>query len=355
VPQHTARVRYRRRVAESEAPVAAVQPAQLTRRMIIGLGLAAPTLAVPWLAGCSPATNTPVVTPASTPAASATASPSPTAVESHPSAAAAAPEQALAALAAAILGGPHHKELSKSQRALVTFLRNAHTAHAHAIATPLPSQAAVKLAGQSLNSSLALLARRETTAVSRYRHAALQTKGSDALLWGSLAIASGNFVAAINSGKPGAIGAVANRKPVEVLSEVAAVQELVRQLHAIVYGYQLALGKMQVLSSTRSKAERELLAERIFRDRLIAWLRKRSAEVPAAEPAYVPSVVPHSPATAGRLIMRMQAALQPFCGLWLAAAASQADRQQALTALGSAVKTARSWGAPLSAWPGWSS
>jgi hypothetical protein len=51
----------------------------------------------------------------------------------------------------------------------------------------------------------------------------------------------------------------------------------------------------------------------------------------------------------------MQTALQPFCGLWLAAALSQADRQQALGALGSAVKTARSWGAPLDAWPGWSS
>jgi hypothetical protein len=362
VPQHTARVRYRRRVAESEAPVAAVQPAQLTRRMIIGFGLAAPTLAVPWLAGCSandPATTTPVVpqpsAATSNPAASGTLNPSPTAVESNPSAAAAAPEQALAALAAAILAGSHPKELSKSQRALVTFIRNAHTSHAHAIVNPLPTKAPAKLGGQSLNSSLVLLARRETAAAGRYRHAALQTKGLDALLWGSLAIASGNFAAAISSDKPPATATVADRKPVEVLSEVAAVQELVRQLHAIVYGYQLAIGKMKVLSGTRPKAERELLAERIFRDRLIAWLRKRSAEVPAAEPAYVPSVVPRSPATAGRLIMRMQTALQPFCGLWLAAAASQADRQLALTALGSAGKTARSWGAPLNAWPGWSS
>ncbi|HEY9468020.1 MAG TPA: DUF4439 domain-containing protein, partial [Propionibacteriaceae bacterium] len=78
-------------------------------------------------------------------------------------------------------------------------------------------------------------------------------------------------------------------------------------------------------------------------------------EVPAAEPAYVPSVVPRNQATAGKLIMQMQTALQPFCGLWLVAAASRADRQQAFTALAAAVKTARSWGAPLSAWPGWSS
>jgi hypothetical protein len=54
------------------------------------------------------------------------------------------------------------------------------------------------------------------------------------------------------------------------------------------------------------------------------------------------------------LIMRMQTALQPFCGLWLAASATQPDRQRALGALTTAMKTARSWGAPLQAWPGWS-
>jgi hypothetical protein len=126
-------------------------------------------------------------------------------------------------------------------------------------------------------------------------------------------------------------------------------------LHAIVYGYQLAIGKLKVLSKQRPKAERELLAQRVFRDGLIVWLGKHSAEVPVAEPAYVPSVVPRDPATAGRLITRMQTALQPFCGLWLAASTTQPDRQRALSALTTAVQTARSWGAPLAAWPGWSS
>ena len=151
----------------------------------------------------------------------------------------------------------------------------------------------------------------------------------------------------IGSSNPPAARPVADRQPVEILPEAAAVQELVRQLHAIVYGYQLAIGKFKVLSKQRRKAERELLAHRVFRDRLILWLRRHSAEVPAPEPAYVPSVVPRNPATAGRLIMRMQTALQPFCGLWLAASATQPDRQQALNALTTAMKTARSWGAPL--------
>jgi Domain of unknown function (DUF4439) len=345
-------------VAESEVDVPVYQPTQLTRRMIIGFGLTAPTLAVPWLAGCSsgePVVDAPISTPPpSNPSANATASPSPTAAESHPSAGA-APEQALAALAAAILGGPRRQQLSKDRRTLLAFVRNAHTAHARAIANPLPSQAPVKLGGQSVSSSLALVARRESAAAGRYRGIALKSAGREALLWGSLSVASSSFAAALSSANPPGIRPVAAPKPVEVLSEVAAVQEMVRQLHAMVYGYQLAIGKLKVLSKTRPRAERELLTSRVFRDRLIAWLRKRSAEVPAAEPAYVPSVVPRNAATAGKLIMRMHTALQPFCGLWLAAAESHADRTQALSALGSEVKIARSWGAPLGAWPGWSS
>jgi hypothetical protein len=328
--------------------------------MIIGFGLAAPTLTMPWLAGCTPSSPT-VESPTrapdtpSSPATSAPASPSPTPAASNPSAGAAAPEQALAALAAAILTGPQRKQLSKDRRQLLTFLRSAHTAHAQAITNPLPTPASAKIGGMSLNSSLGLLARRETSAASHYRGAALKATGSDALLWGSLSVAAGSFAAAVGSANPPATRPVADRQPVEVLSEVVAVQELVRQLHAIVYGYQLAIGRLKVLSRQRPKAERELLAERIFRDRLIAWLKKHSADVPAAEAAYVPSVVPRDAATAGKLIMRMQTALQPFCGLWLAASTTPADRQRALAALTNAVRTARSWGAPIGAWPGWSS
>jgi hypothetical protein len=328
--------------------------------MIIGFGLAAPTLAVPWLAGCAP-NDSGVDSPrASGPASSGatadtTASPGPTLSGSNPSASQAASEQALAALSAAILVGPHREQLSTDRRQLLTFLRDAHTAHAHAITDPLPTPAPVQIGGMSLDGSLALLSRRENSAAQHYRGAALEAQGSEALLWGSLSVAAANFAPAIGSPNPPATHPVTNPQPVVILPEVDAVQELVRQLHAIVYGYQQAIGKFKVLSKQRSKAQHELLAERVFRDGLIAWLKKHSADVPAAAPAYLPSVVPRNPATAGRLIMSMQTALQPFCGLWLAASATQPDRQQALTALTTAMKTARSWGAPLAAWPGWSS
>jgi Domain of unknown function (DUF4439) len=325
--------------------------------MIIGFGLAAPTLAVPWLAGCAPndsgVDSPPRPNAASSGAtAAATASPNPT---SAASAAQAALEQALAALSAAILVGPHYQQLSTGHRQLLAFLRDAHTAHAQASTDPLPTPAPARIGGLSLAGSLALLARRENSAAQQYRGAALEAAGSEALLLGSLSVAAASFARAIGSNDPPATRIVANPQPVAILPEVDAVQELVRQLHAIVYGYQLAIGKLKVLSKQRPKAERELLAQRVFRDGLIVWLGRHSAEVPVAEPAYVPSVVPRDPATAGRLITRMQTALQPFCGLWLAASTTQADRQHALGALTTAVQTARSWGAPLAAWPGWSS
>jgi hypothetical protein len=345
-------------VADSDVLAGAVPATQWTRRMIIGFGLAAPTLAVPWLAGCAPSDSGVDSPPASGPASSVatadtTASPGPTLTASN--AGQAASEQALAALSAAILVGPHREQLSTDRRELLTFLRDAHTAHAHAITDPLATPAPVQIGGMSLDGSLALLSRRENSAAQHYRSAALEAQGSEALLWGSLSVAAANFAPAIGSHDPPATHPVANPQPVAILPEVDAVQELVRQLHAIVYGYQQAIGKIKVLSKQRPKAERELLAQRVFRDGLIAWLRGHSADVPAAAPAYVPSVVPRNPATAGRLIMSMQTALQPFCGLWLAASATQPDRQQALTALTTAMETARSWGAPLAAWPGWSS
>ncbi|HJY43817.1 MAG TPA: hypothetical protein VJ301_04295, partial [Propionibacteriaceae bacterium] len=97
-------------MADSVARIASVPPTQLTRRMIIGFGLAAPTLAVPWLAGCASSgsgVESPPGPPSPAAASSPAASPSATPVPSNPTAGPAATEQALAALAAAILVGPH--------------------------------------------------------------------------------------------------------------------------------------------------------------------------------------------------------------------------------------------------------
>ena len=61
------------------------------------------------------------------------------------------------------------------------------------------------------------------------------------------------------------------------------MQALVGQLHAVVYGYQLAIGQLPVASGPHDRAVRELRSTRVERDRLIAWLKRRKADIPAAE------------------------------------------------------------------------
>ena len=145
-------------------------------------------------------------------------------------------------------------------------------------------------------------------------------------------------------------------KPVEVLSEVAAVQEMVRQLHAMVYGYQLAIGKLKVLSKTRPRAERELLAQPRFpgsTDRLAAETLRGGSGRRAGVRAVGRSAqrghgrqVDHANADCAAAVLRALAGR---------ALKATPTARKLSSALGSEVKIARSWGAPLGAWPGWSS
>jgi len=93
--------------------------------------------------------------------------------------------------------------------------------------------------------------------------------------------------------------------------------------------------------------------DRALRDRLISALLARKASVPAAEPAYVPSVRVRNAATAGQLIARMETAFVPFAGQWLAAAALPADQDLAWATMRRAAALARTWGGPVTVWPGW--
>ena len=133
-----------------------------------------------------------------------------------------------------------------------------------------------------------------------------------------------------------------------------AVQSLVEQLHALIYGYQLAIGRLLVASDRHDQAVAELLQHRIRRDQLISWLTPRSADVPVAEPAYRPSVDPRDAASAAKLIRTMLVALQPFGAIWLAAA-GDAEQEWAFTTFRTIVDLARAWNAPLPIWPGESS
>ena len=306
----------------------------MSRRRLLGLGIS-----LPLLAGCTlsdPTIDDPERTPPAIGAsADHTPTPTPTATPTVAGARrAATTELGLAGLARAILSGPRRRDLSTDQRALMEFVVRAHQAHATALdpSAPPPKPAAVDQL--TLRQSLTRLARGQAAAAVSHRAAALYSR-------------------VITAGRPVPTAGRATPTEIPLATDVAAVQSMVAQLHALVYGYQLAIGRLPVASDRHAQAVAELLQHRVRRDRLIGWLTRRSADLPVAEPAYRPSVEPRDAASAAKLIRTMLVALQPFGAVWLAAA-GDAERELAFTTFRTIVDLARAWNAPLPVWPGWS-
>jgi len=287
----------------------------------------------------------------------------------------AAIEDALAARAAVVLA-VGKDDLGKVGRRLVTAIRDQHVAHAAALRTSNPTdpntaEPGGTPAGPSSSPSRSArvpgfakavdqLLVAESKAAVAHRASAMSAEGLGTLLWGSLGVSATHLAAILKTAdlageEPdptvATVAATRARAPMPLVQVAKAEQEMVRQLHAIVYGYQLALGRLT--GARRDTATGELRRHRILRDRLIATLLNRKAEVPAADAAYVPSTNPRNAATAAKLIRQMETALVPFCGLWLAAAATPAERTEALDQVGRTLGVARQWGATLPGWPGW--
>jgi hypothetical protein len=324
-------------------------------------------LAISALTGCTP--SDPRISGSPQPALTgraATAAPTPSPRPTIPAAsAAAASELELAGLAAAILSGPHRGDLSSRQRVVLTTIRDSHRQHVIALRSPEPAQrptttstpwpqppgTALKL---TLAKSLSLLTRSEQAQAGRLRAAALSANGVTALLLGSMAVAADTFAtAAVSKTAVGALSSSRPHQPVTELSDIEAIQAMVRQLHAIIYGYQLALGHLSEASPPGREALSALRNYRLFRDRLTQILIQRGASVPVAAPAYVPPLQPTTAEKSARLIRLMEVALEPYGGVWLASATQRSDRKLALNALLRTTRASLSWGAPLHSWPGW--
>ena len=321
----------------------------MSRRRLLGLGVS-----LPLLAGCTlsnPTIDDPGRTPSASPSAEPTPSPTPTPSVLGARSAATA-ELGLAGLARAIVTGPRRRDLSADQRTLMEFVVRAHQAHAAALDPSAPPPKPAQVDQLTLRQSLAQLARIQTSAAISHRTAALAVSGLDAARFGAVATAAGLYARAITASGPVPISRPAAPTDIPLQTDVEAVESLVAQLHALVYGYQLAIGRLPVASDRHDQAVAELLQHRVRRDRLIGWLTRRSADVPVAEPAYRPSVEPRDAASAAKLIRTMLVALQPFGAIWLAAA-GDAEREWAFTNFRTIVDLARGWNAPLQVWPGW--
>lgn len=321
----------------------------LSRRRLLGLGVALPVLAACTPTASTVSSPTPAPTPPTTPTPVTTPTPTPTVSGATT---AATTELALAGLAAAVLTGPGRRGLSADQRGRLRFLADAHATHAAALDPAARAPRPARVSNLSPDQALRRLAQEERWAARAHRAAALAVSGDDALRFGSLTAAVDLYARAL--AVTGAVPTSTNpRTPPRLAhgTDIEAVQALVAQLHALIYGYQLATGRLPVAGDRDDQAVAELLQLRIERDRLIGWLRRGTAEVPVPEPAYRPTVEVRDGPTGLRLIRIMLVSLQPHAGVWLAAAAD-AERAGALDFFRATAVRARGWGAPLRVWPG---
>ncbi|MDO5500418.1 MAG: DUF4439 domain-containing protein [Propionibacteriaceae bacterium] len=279
-------------------------------------------------------------------------------------------EVELAALAGQVAAAADRLRLSPAQTATAGWLATAHDAHATALLDPYPARRAtaapspapgrtprhrpvpaVTLTAGPREEAARSLHDRLEGALADYRRAALGLRGPTALVWGSLAAYARAAQVALTRDAPRPEPPVVEVRELEPWSDAQAEQQMLRQAHALVYGYQVAI---PWLARPEARVAHDILAaRRDLRDRLADRLRDRGQAAPAADPAYALPVQPTDPRTASGLLSRMETAFAPFTGAWLAAATDESARRWALENLESTVGHGIEWGGPLSVWPGW--
>ncbi|MCW2801808.1 MAG: hypothetical protein JWN06_25 [Propionibacteriaceae bacterium] len=264
---------------------------------------------------------------------------------------------------AAVIGAAAGPEPGSARGRALSQIWQGHVAHRAALvsttptarptgnATPTPTVSASAVNADAKR-ALSSLRAGEQEASKAYLALAASTQGVVCLLWASLGSASAGYELALTSSQPPAPAPAARERTTLVPpSEVQALQSMVAQLHAVVYGYQLVIGRLK--GERRVQATASLRRHRVLLDRLVELLTDRAEDVPAAAPAYVPPIRPTDAAKAAELVARMEVALLPWVGQWVAAAAAAPDRGVAVRALLGGTRTAVGWGSALPAWPGW--
>lgn len=184
-----------------------------------------------------------------------------------------------------------------------------------------------------------------------HRELASAAEGQLALLWGSLAAGAAQTSTIARTARPAPRPAAEPEHPAyRVMTPTAAGQELLAQLHAMVFGYQVALAP---IPAKDADPYRQRLAELLRdRDELADLLRDLDAEVPAAAPEYDTGGRISDEAAAVKLVARMEHALLPHLGNWLAATAKEQRARATDWLVTGTVRAVRAGAAPVW-WPGW--
>lgn len=335
------------------------------------------------LTGCTGGVDQP---PRPSPRPSPTPTPPPWTTE------AAGLENDLAARCEAILD-TFSGRLDRTERALLTKITDAHRAHAVVLeltdpvqlpdptpspaptsaapssetptpagtASPDPSpsgSAAAPPIGDNPKQAFDGLREMERRAARSYRDLARSPTGPQdqlgrlAQLWGSLATAAASYREACRRrDNPGSELLGTRRLQAELPDATTAVQDVVAQAHAMIYGYQTAIAALSDRGEERARDQ--LTDARVLRDRLAAWLVDQDSDVPAAEPGYELPVQPTGPDRASRLISTMERRLLPYLGRWLATAEEDGDRTDAVSTMINSARADVIWSGRITVWPGW--
>ena len=236
---------------------------------------------------------------------------------------------------------------------MLAAVRAGHLDHANALrgadGTSQPA-AAPRPGTAPVDEALAVLVRRERAAARSHAKAALDSSGSAALLWASMSTAHERL--RVGTGQDEAVPiASPKRRRLPALSADQAVAELVAQLHALVYGYQLAIGRLPILGKRHARAVADLLRVRILRETLISILTRRSITVPVPQSAYVPSL----PVSDGQRSEAHRAHAVSAAAV-LRALPGRRDRQRQAAGVRYPRRHGQDCsllGASIGAWPGW--
>lgn len=284
--------------------------------------------------------------------------------------AALAHEADLAELASQVHAAAGRLRLGAGQTATAGWMAQAHERHVTALLHPRPAQRSTTpptpapgrtplprptpsalLTARTRDQAVEQLRDRLEQAIGDYRRVAVGGQGPMALVWASLAAYARSAQAAlgrdVSRPEPPAVPV----RELEPWSDAEAEQQALRQVHALVYGYQVAIPWLP-RAETRTAYD-VLTRRRELRDRLAATLRERGRTAPAAEPAYALPLQPADRATAAELLWRMESAFAPFGGAWLAAATTPDARRRALESLEQSAVLCVEWGGPMVGWPGW--
>lgn len=299
-------------------------------------------------------------------------------------------ENDLAARCEEILG-TFSDRLDRTERALLTKITDAHRAHAAVLERtdpvqlpdPTPSPAPTSTApatetpagtasaepsasgsaapppiGDNPKQAFDGLREMEHRAARSYRVLAREPEGPQdqlrrlAQLWGSLATAAASYREACRRRENSGSELLGTRRlTAQLPDETTAVQDVVAQTHAIIYGYQTAIAALS--ERTEERARGQLTDARVLRDRLSAWLVEHDSDVPVADPGYDLPVKPTGPGKASRLISTMERRLLPYLGQWLATAEDEQDRKDAVSTMINTARTDVIWSGRITVWPGW--